>query len=128
MRGVLALVGVAVLGFVPAGCGSDDDGAAAGTSSGGPAQTVDLTATEYAFDPSSLSVGAAGKVTFRISNDGQETHALEVEGKGIEEETDSIGAGESDTLTIDLQPGEYEFYCPVGGHRAAGMVGTLTVE
>ena len=29
---------------------------------------------------------------------------------------------------VDLAPGKYGFYCAIPGHRAAGMVGTLTVE
>ena len=29
---------------------------------------------------------------------------------------------------MTLEPGEYEFYCAVDGHKDAGMEGTLTVE
>jgi len=66
-------------------------------------------------------------VTFTVTNDGQETHALEVEGNGVEEKTDSIAPGDSGTLTVDLEPGEYEFYCPIDGHRAQGMEGKIVV-
>jgi plastocyanin len=29
---------------------------------------------------------------------------------------------------VDLKPGEYEYYCPVGNHKAEGMEGTLSVQ
>jgi uncharacterized cupredoxin-like copper-binding protein len=29
---------------------------------------------------------------------------------------------------VTLKPGEYEYYCPVDGHKAGGMEGTLTVQ
>jgi uncharacterized cupredoxin-like copper-binding protein len=116
--------------IVPAGCGSDDNESSSGTSGGTTSageQSVELSASEYAFDPSDVSIDASGKVTFRVSNDGQQTHALEVEGNGIEEETENISPGESGTLTVDLKAGEYEFYCPIDGHRDQGMEGTLVV-
>jgi plastocyanin len=107
-----------------AGCGSDD-GDDEGGSSGG--QTVDVVATEFAFDPADISVDEAGETTFTVSNEGEFPHALEIEGNGIEEETEELGPGESGSVTVDLEPGEYELYCPVGDHREQGMVGTLVV-
>jgi len=113
--------------LLAAGCGSDDDETSGATTAAAGGEAVELTATEYSFDPSNVSLDAAGKVTFTVSNDGEETHALEVEGNGVEEETESIAPGESGTLTVELQPGEYEFYCPIDGHKDEGMEGTLVV-
>ena len=127
MRRLFPLTMIVLAVLVSAGCGSDSDGETSGDTAAAGGESVALTATEYKFDPADLTVDAAGKVTFTVSNDGQETHALEVEGNGVEEETDSIAAGESGTLTVDLEPGEYEFYCPIDGHREQGMEGTLMV-
>ena len=130
MRRLLLLTALSLVVFVPAGCGSDDNESSSDTSGATTTageQSVDLSATEYAFDPSDLSVDAAGNVAFRVSNHGQQTHALEVEGNGIEEETEDIAPGESGTLTVDLEAGEYEFYCPIDGHRDQGMEGELVV-
>lgn len=109
-----------------AGCGSDDGNQASdtGAAAGG---SIELTATEFAFDPSSVRVDEAGETAFTLVNDGQVAHALEIEGHGVEEETDTIDGGETTKLTVDLEPGEYEFYCPVGNHRERGMEGTLRV-
>jgi uncharacterized cupredoxin-like copper-binding protein len=113
-----------VLLAVAAGCGSDDS---SDESTAESANTVDVVASDFKFDPGSLSVDAAGKTTFRLTNNGGTTHALEIEGNGIEEETDEIGPGESAEVTVDLKDGRYEFYCPVDGHREQGMEGTLVV-
>jgi uncharacterized cupredoxin-like copper-binding protein len=125
MRRVLLLLAVALV----AGCGSDDDNNASSTTGTAAAggSSVELTATEFAFDPSKVEVEQAGETTFTLVNDGKFTHALEIEGQGIEEETDEIDGGETTELTVDLEPGEYEFYCPVDGHREKGMEGTLVV-
>jgi uncharacterized cupredoxin-like copper-binding protein len=62
-----------------------------------------------------------------MDNPSQTPHAVEVEGKGVEEETKTLTQGTA-KITVDLKPGKYEFYCPVDGHRQAGMEGTLTVS
>jgi uncharacterized cupredoxin-like copper-binding protein len=36
--------------------------------------------------------------------------------------------GGSKTLSLNLKPGTYKFFCSVTGHRQAGMEGTVTVH
>jgi plastocyanin len=126
---VLALL-VLAFGVALAACGSNgDDDQAAQPSGDGDAQTIEITETEFALDPANVTVDGPGTYTFRAINEGETTHALEIEGQGIEEETEEFGPGESAELTVELtEPGEYEMYCPVGNHREQGMEGTLTVD
>lgn len=35
--------------------------------------------------------------------------------------------GQSGSLTVDLQPGTYQIWCPVGDHKGKGMDTTITV-
>ena len=71
----------------------------------------------------------AGPVTFTVSNGGSIPHAFEVEGQGAEHETPLIQPGASATLTLTLEPGTYEIYCPVGesSHKKLGMETHLKV-
>jgi uncharacterized cupredoxin-like copper-binding protein len=41
---------------------------------------------------------------------------------------ETVGKGGTSRVSAKLKAGEYEFLCPVGGHRDAGMTGTLTVR
>jgi plastocyanin len=109
--------------------GGDGGGQDRGDGAGGGATRLQLAAAasgELAFDKTELKA-KAGKVTIAFDNPAQVPHAVEVEGKGVEEETETITDG-SATLTVDLERGEYKFYCPVGNHEQAGMMGTLTVR
>ena len=123
-----------------AGCGGDDDEEqpastpetpqeAPATDEGGGGETVEVSSPadgSLKFDQSKLSA-PAGEVTFTYSNPSQVPHAFEIEGNGVEEETETITEGE-DSITVELEAGKYVYYCPVGSHRQAGMEGTLTVE
>jgi plastocyanin len=127
--------------LLAAGCGDDEDegGGAASTpsatetateeSSGGGGEALTLTADpggSISWEPGELSA-AAGSVTVKLVNESDTPHAVEVEGNGVEEESETVTGGETE-LTVDLEAGEYTFYCPVGQHRQNGMEGTLTVE
>jgi plastocyanin len=72
---------------------------------------------------------AAGPVTFTVTNAGSIPHGFEVEGAGIERETELIQPGSTATLTLTLKPGTYEAYCPVGedSHKKLGMETHLKV-
>ena len=114
---------LAALVLALAGCGSEDT---SDTDTSGGA-SLEVSETEFALAPSSLTVDQAGEVTIRVVNDGEFEHALELEGEGVEEETGTLAAGESAELTVDLAAGSYTMYCPIGNHRGQGMVGTVVV-
>jgi uncharacterized cupredoxin-like copper-binding protein len=88
--------------------------------------TTEVGLTEYQIEmPTSLS---AGSQTFRVTNNGTTEHNFEVEGQGIEEAFETnLSPGETQTMQLDLAPGTYEVYCPVGNHRDQGMEIQLTV-
>jgi plastocyanin len=101
----------------------------AGTTSGGAATTVKLAAESnaIAFDTDQLDA-MAGNVTIDFDNPSPLTHDVCLEGSSGEIGcSDTIAQG-SASLSEDLKPGKYTFYCSVDGHRAAGMEGTLTVK
>ncbi len=120
----LALLVVAIL----TGCGGGDGEGGAGASEAGaaPSGSLSVSATDFQFAPADLTA-EAGTVTIELVNDGDAPHALSLEGNGVEASSDTIDAGGSTTLTVDLADGTYEIWCPVDGHREFGMVGTLTV-
>jgi len=72
---------------------------------------------------------AAGVVTFTVTNAGSVPHAFEVEGQGLEKETEVIAPGATAMLKLTLKPGNYDVYCPVGGdsHKHLGMETHLKV-
>jgi uncharacterized cupredoxin-like copper-binding protein len=79
------------------------------------------------FNKKSLSA-KHGKVTITMSNPSNLPHAVAVEGKGVDKDGKTVRKGAKSTVTVTLKKGRYTFYCPVPGHEAAGMKGTLTIS
>ena len=109
------------LGFASACGGGDDEPAGASR------QTIEIVATDFQFVPREIALEHPGIYTFRLVNEGDSEHALEIEGEGFEAETGAIAPGETADLKVELKPGRYELYCPVGNHADRGMTGTLTL-
>ncbi|MBI3449797.1 MAG: DoxX family membrane protein [Acidobacteria bacterium] len=117
------VLGKTVVSILAAGlviAGASGRALAADTASQGGARTVEVRLTEYRIEmPLEWS---AGRTLFKVTNAGTMLHRFEIEGKGIEEEIeDGVEAGQSTTLELDLKPGVYEVYCPMRGHKKAGM-------
>jgi plastocyanin len=130
-RTFIALAAAAV---VLAGCGGGDEESSAtatptATQAAG-GEELALAAPEdgsLKFDKSTLSA-SAGSVTIEFANPSQVPHAVAIEGNGVQESGETVTESDAPPLTVDLKAGEYTYYCPVDGHRAAGMEGTLTVK
>jgi len=136
MRWMTLLAVTAVLAL--AGCGGSDEKSSGSSSSsssnssassGGGGETVKLAADKSAlkFDKSALEA-KAGKVTLTMDNPSDIPHAVEVEGNGVNFEGEVVGKGGKSVASGDVKAGTYDFFCPVGNHRAEGMEGKLTVK
>ena len=119
---------VASLTLALAACAptEEDEGASEGTPVPGAAADVEVLLSEFTIEmPDSVP---AGRVAFEVSNSGSMAHNFEVEGEGIEEVLDDdLQPGDTETLTVELAPGTYTVYCPIGNHRDQGMEVQLVV-
>lgn len=111
---------------------------------------VTVEASDFAYKPASITVPADEPVTITLNNIGKVEHDFVVEKIELtdvhasdtgpaahhagEHETDYdlhffARAGDSATLQFTaLEPGNYEVFCSIEGHKEAGMIGKLTVE
>jgi plastocyanin len=108
----------------------DEGDATEHEAAGGGGRALTLTADPsgaLSFDTDTLEA-PAGRVTIDMDNPSTIPHNVSIEGRGVEEEGRTVGQGGTSTVTAELQPGEYDYYCSVAGHRQAGMEGTLTVR
>ncbi len=77
----------------------------------------------------SSATGPAGQVTLKMKNASSVPHDIAIKGAGISPTVGPIvTSGGTSTVSANLKPGTYEFYCSVDGHELAGMKGTLTIK
>jgi plastocyanin len=141
---LMALAATALIGL--AACGGDDDDdtteaattteqtttqAGGGGGGGGGESTVKLAADPggaLAYDADSLEADA-GEVTIDFTNEASLAHDVRVEdADGENLGGTSVFAEGEESATVELESGEYTFFCSVPGHREGGMEGTLTVK
>ncbi|MCB8973822.1 MAG: multicopper oxidase domain-containing protein [Ardenticatenaceae bacterium] len=142
LAAVLLIFGLAFL----AACGSDEPTTA-------PPVSLELTATDIAFDTTRFEVMAGQPVRLTLNNEGALTHDFSimemplmgnVMSDEMEEEMPGhdmssmavepeihVAAAMNSSTTIEFtpsEPGEYTYFCTVAGHKEAGMMGTLVVQ
>jgi plastocyanin len=69
----------------------------------------------------------AGLLGITMDNQGNLVHNVVFEGVEGDRVIAEAPGGETATGQVELSAGDYVFYCSIPGHRAAGMVGDLTV-
>jgi plastocyanin len=118
-------VAAAAAAILAAGCGGGDSG----SQSAGGGQKLGLSAPADGgtrFEPAKLTA-KAGKLTIDFDNPSSVPHAVTLEGNGVDESSGTVTNAKT-SVTADLKPGTYEYYCPVADHHAEGMEGRLTVR
>jgi uncharacterized cupredoxin-like copper-binding protein len=128
VSGWICLLLLGALAGCGAGGGGGEDKAPSGAKEGAVAKTIQVKETEFELKPAEITLDKPGTYAFKAVNSGDTVHALEVEGQGIEEETEEIEPGQSAELKVRLKAGTYELYCPGGSHKEEGMEGKLTVK
>ena len=103
--------------------------------------------SEFTFEPETVELPAGDLVAITLRNDGSAEHDFtikEIDGEQafrIQGDLPSRNRGDGEDVHVALlpgasaelrlratEPGEYELYCAVSGHRRAGMRTTLTVR
>ena len=109
---------------------------------GGASNTIDVTMTDFQFQPSQFTVPAGQEIAFTSANNGAVVHNFVIMKLGTsaggtfdDEDVPNVywqvellpGASTVTSFTAPTEPGEYQVVCKTEGHIASGMVGKLTV-
>ena len=89
------------------------------------ARRIEVDATSFAFDPDTITVRAGEDVAIVLRSD-DILHDFTIDDVDVHVAAEGGETAEGG-MRID-EPGTYDYYCTVAGHREAGMEGTLTVE
>lgn len=119
----LLIAGVAV--FVTNGndAGGATSAAGGGGGGGATASTVEVGLSE--FKVTMPATVAAGTVTFNFTNTGAVPHNFAIPSIGLK--TSDIAAGGTESITVTLSEGTYDYLCEIAGHADAGMKGSFQV-
>jgi uncharacterized cupredoxin-like copper-binding protein len=110
---------------------------------------IRVEASDFAYQPASITIPAGELVTITLNNVGKVEHDFVVEKINVTEVSASdtgpaahhmggheadydlhffARAGDTETLQFTaLEPGTFEIFCTIEGHKAAGMVAELVV-
>lgn len=125
---LLAVVALALMAVLAA-CGGGGGGAAGGGSSSG--RTINVEATEFAFNPNSFTGKTGEKITFKVTNKGTVDHNFVILDAAGSKELASMTIKVGSNNSLDFTPpaaGSYTIECNIAGHKEAGMLAKLTVQ
>lgn len=123
---ILKYTGVTAVPAVEGTPAQDDATPVADSSDTVAAEPYKINMVDTAFEPNALTIPANVDVVVQFENQGYLAHDFCLENPKMVSSV--LGHGATTEMTLNLAPGEYVFYCSQIGHRAIGMVGTLTVQ
>jgi uncharacterized cupredoxin-like copper-binding protein len=109
---------------------------------GGPSTNIDVTMTDFQFQPNQFTIPAGQEISFHSANNGAVVHNFVIMNFGTtagdffdEEDVPNVywevellpGASIDTSFTAPSEPGEYEVVCRTEGHIVSGMIAKLTV-
>jgi len=127
----LLIFGAILLGLLLTACGG-----------GGPSNKINVTMTDFQFQPNQFTIPAGQEITLNSSNNGAVVHNFVIMNKGTtagpffdDEDVPNVfweveiqpGGSVNTTFTAPTEPGDYEVVCRTEGHIASGMTAKLTV-
>lgn len=130
MKRTLIIVAV-LLGLMLVSCGG-----------GGASTKINVTMTDFQFQPNQFTVPAGQEITFNSVNNGAVVHNFVIMKKGTsagpffdDEDVPNVfwqveiqpGSSVDTSFTAPTDPGDYEVVCRTEGHIASGMTAKLTV-
>jgi plastocyanin len=141
-QAVIGVLAIPTLAIALAACGGSSSASGASnpptttassstsTSPGQGGTTLELQADPTgALDLDKTSLEApAGEVTINMTNPSSTPHDVALEGNGVDVVGKIVTDGGTSTVSANLAPGTYTFFCSVDSHEDAGMKGTLTVR
>jgi plastocyanin len=110
--------------------------------SGGASTKINVTMTDFQFQPNVFTIPAGQEITFHSTNNGAVVHNFVIMKKGEsagpffdDEDVPNIfwqveiqpGGSVDKTFTAPTDPGDYEVVCRTEGHIASGMTAKITV-
>ncbi|MEK7681488.1 MAG: hypothetical protein AAB502_00195 [Chloroflexota bacterium] len=113
LRIALFAIGMAALALLAAGCAQQGDQAR-------------VSLREWKLEIKDTQ-RPSGEVVFLVSNNGAMRHILRIEGPGVRKQTREIEPGGNDVLSVRLERGTYDLFCPILQHRERGIAVKLQV-
>ncbi len=91
-----------------------------------------ITMVDIAFNPAKLTIAANTDVVIDLPNNGTAVHNFNIDGKNNPSDpgihSGDVQPGQGTSVTVNLSPGDWYFYCNIPGHEQAGMLGILTAQ
>ena len=91
------------------------------------ARSVEIVATDFAFDPATITAKSGEKLYITLVNQGNAVHMWQIEGMPETHLHTNPGETASKVITAPAKSGSYKVVCQTAGHAKLGMVGTLEV-